>query len=107
MSLNEAPDHRDIILCGFEPLLAPDLPARIKSVLRHGSRVVALVTNGRLFNYDRTVRAMANLGVGHVVVKLFGHDAIGHDAHTGVDGSFEQALSGVRKLRGAGVRVSI
>jgi len=105
--LDEAPERRDVILCGYEPLLDPGLPARVKAVLVRGSRVVALVTNGRLCNYDQVVRKLADLNIEHVVVKLFGCDGAGHDAHTGADGSFDQALGGIRRLRSAGLRVSV
>ena len=48
---------------------------------------------------------MAGRGIDGVQVSLYGPDAVTHDAMTGIEGSFDQALGCMRFLRDLGVRV--
>lgn len=105
--LDRVPGGRDVVIAGWEPLLDRRLWAWMRAVHARGGRVAALVTNGRLCVYDEVVARLAGVGVGLVVVKLFGATDAEHDAHTRVPDSFRQAVDGVRRLRAAGLRVAI
>lgn len=87
---------------GGEPLLRPGFV----DVLRQCSKraLVFLRTNGTLVD-----NAMAGLlkeaGVGTVCVDLLAAQPATHDSLTGVDGSFDLAVAGIRALRAHGVPV--
>lgn len=105
--LDRVPAGRDVVIAGWEPLLDRRLTAWMQAVRARGGRVAAFVTNGRLCVYDEVVARLAKVGVGLVVVKLFGATDAEHDAHTRVPGSFRQSVDGIRRLRAAGLRVAV
>jgi radical SAM protein with 4Fe4S-binding SPASM domain len=59
---------------------------------------LSLLTNGTMFS-DEDIAEIARLHVLMVAVSLYGGSADVHDAVTGVDGSFDSAVSTVRRLR--------
>ncbi len=76
---------------------------------RHARRrgyVVRLKTNGTRMT-EREVAEVADLPVLAVDISLYGPDAGVHDEITGRPGSFDRTLTTVRRLRAAGVRVSL
>jgi radical SAM protein with 4Fe4S-binding SPASM domain len=87
---------------GGEPTLRPDLEELIAAAGRIGLRT-NLITNGtQLAGNDRATRFRA-AGLTSAQVSLEGptHDI--HDNLTGVEGSYEQTLEGLRLLRQAGI----
>jgi molybdenum cofactor biosynthesis enzyme MoaA len=89
---------RRIELSGREPTIRADLPALIESLVTAGAAEVELETNGRRFVYPGYARRLAQAGLDGVSVKLFGITSGAWDAHTRVEGSFAQTLTGLAEL---------
>ncbi|MGF1611378.1 MAG: radical SAM/SPASM domain-containing protein, partial [Kiloniellales bacterium] len=89
---------------GGEPLLRPDIFDVLGSAAQEMQ--VWLRSNATLVDQD-TARALKARSVDSVVVDLFSADAGRHDAMSGVEGSFEAALEGIRNLRSVGMKVIV
>lgn len=94
-----------LVFSGGEPLMRRDLFELLAHAKARGV-TPALATNAT--RVDDTIAArLASLGVARVSVSLDGPDAATHDAFRGLPGSFEDAISGIRALRRAGIDVQI
>lgn len=92
------------VLSGGEPLFRPD----IFDIARHASDAgltVALATNGTLIDANVAQR-IAECGVRRVSISFDGADAATHDIFRG-SGAFDKALTGMARLRAAGVPYQI
>jgi MoaA/NifB/PqqE/SkfB family radical SAM enzyme len=80
---------------GGEPLVRADF----MDILRHtcAKAFVLVRTNATLITED-VARQFKAVGVGTVIVDLWGATAATHDRLTGTAGSFEQALAGARAV---------
>jgi uncharacterized Fe-S cluster-containing radical SAM superfamily protein len=87
---------------GGEPLVRPDF----MDILRHtcAKAFVLVRTNATLITED-VARQFKAVGVGTVIVDLWGATAATHDRLTGTPGSFEQALAGARAVIDQGIIV--
>ncbi len=94
-----------IRLAGGEPTLRRDLP-RVIGAARALGLDVELLTNARIFSYAGAAPAFTNAGLGMARVTLLGPDRAIHDELAG-DGSFDQAIGGIRNLVAAGVTVGV
>ena len=88
---------------GGEPALRPDL-CRLVSCARGLGLRVNLITNGTLIT-AAMARDLADAGLDSAQVSLEGVTATTHDAVTGIPGSFDRTLAGVRHLKGCGIPV--
>lgn len=94
-----------LLITGGEPLLHPDF-GRVYRRARELGMLVTVFTNGTLVGAEH--RALfAELPPSLVEVTLYGATADTYERVTGVPGSFERCLAGVRGLVGAGVRVGL
>lgn len=94
-----------LILLGGEPLLVPDRLERIVEGTRDLFDVPPMLsTNGTLVDAALASR-LAGLDV-DVQVSLDGPDAAAHDPVRG-EGTFDRAVEGVRRLRAAGIEVTL
>ncbi len=88
---------------GGEPALRSDLCELVRYAKETGFRV-NLITNGTLIDRKLAVR-LRESGLDSAQVSLEGVEAGTHDGLTGVEGSFERCLQGIRNLKAAGVEV--
>ncbi len=79
---------------GGEPLLRKDFFGVARHAVESGL-YVSLATNGTLLNKDRS-RLLKEIGLNYVEVSLDGANSKTHDAFRGKNGSFDQALKGLR-----------
>lgn len=93
-----------LLFSGGEPLLRKDLFELISYTRGKGIRAV-ISTNGTRITED-TAKKLGEAGLSYVGVSIDGLKTI-HDKFRGVDGSFEQALRGIRSCRKAGVKVGL
>jgi molybdenum cofactor biosynthesis enzyme MoaA len=98
---------RHVVIRHREATLRRELPAHIRELRERGPRSITLITNGRMLLYAALARSLIEAGVDRLVVKLFGCDAAEHDAHTRDEGSFDQALRGIRVARALGAEVHV
>lgn len=93
-----------LILSGGEPLLRPDI-FEISQRARDKGFYTALSSNGTLI--DRAMaKRIAAIGYDYVGVSLDGIGAT-HDRFRGKDGSFDEALAGLRILGESGVKTGL
>jgi radical SAM protein with 4Fe4S-binding SPASM domain len=86
-----------LVLTGGEPTLHPDI-LDIISYLKLYFDDVALFTNGRAFFYESFCKEVILRGVDNLIVKINGHTRQVHDSLTTIDGSFDQAVKGIKNL---------
>lgn len=93
-----------LLFSGGEPCLRKDLPELAGYAKSRGMRVV-ISTNGTLMTPD-LAEELARVGMSYVGVSLDGGRET-HDRFRGVEGSFDQALEGIRAARSAGIKVGL
>lgn len=91
----------EILVEGGEPLNRPDIVPLMAMWSPHV--MTRLRTNGTLLDAD-TATALRDAGVGSVFVDFMGATPETHDWHTGVSGSFEKSVEGVRNAAAAGLQ---
>jgi MoaA/NifB/PqqE/SkfB family radical SAM enzyme len=82
-----------LVLSGGEPLLRSDLPAVVQAFAQQGL-MVRMQSNGAL-QYPGQAQELASAGLQEVSISLHSLDPAVHDAITGREGSWEQALEGM------------
>jgi MoaA/NifB/PqqE/SkfB family radical SAM enzyme len=96
-----------LILSGGEASIHPDFLELIRYGRQVGYHRVQTITNGRMFAYGRFLRDCLEAGLGEITFSLHSHRAAVHDGLTGVEGSFDQALRGLRRALHRDVIVSV
>lgn len=89
-----------LILSGGEPTIHPDYLSFIKAGRLAGYRWVQTISNGRMFSYGKFARGALAAGLDEATFSIHGHTPALHDRLTGVPGSFDQALGGLKNLLG-------
>ncbi len=89
---------------GGEPTLRSDLERLVEAAVKLGLRV-NLITNAVLLAGGDRARRLRSAGLHSAQVSLEGPRADVHDRLTGVAGSFERTMAGLRSLQDAGVHV--
>jgi len=94
-----------LLITGGEPTLRRDFAA----VYRHAKQLGLLVTvftNGTLIS-DEVIDLFADLPPRQVEISLYGATAETYETITGVRGSFERCMAGIRRLLGAHLDVGL
>lgn len=94
-----------ITITGGEPLLHPGF-REICTLSQKNRYVISVKTNGTLID-DGMVKFFKELKPLDVVVSIYSADKIEHDYITQIPGSFERSMTGIRKLKNAGVKCSV
>ncbi len=94
-----------LILSGGEPLLRQDI-YRLASYASKGGLRVALATNGTLVDENIAGR-IADAGVERISISLDGACPETHDSFRGLEGSFDNAVRGLKILMNKGIPVQI
>jgi cytosylglucuronate decarboxylase len=95
---------RYVRFTGGEPLMHPDIIAMVRAVTGHGLQA-SLITNGHYL--PAKADALAEAGLGHVVVSIDGARPQTHDAIRRTPGLFIRAIAGLRAMRGRGCRCRV
>ncbi|MGE0028861.1 MAG: radical SAM protein [Thermoleophilia bacterium] len=93
-----------LLLSGGEPFMRPDLMEVVQEARGRGL-AVTLSTNGTLIDAARA-RRVADAGVRYVGISIDGSEEE-HDRFRGRPRAYARALSGIRALKEAGVRVGL
>lgn len=102
-----AADPREIVLTGGEPTLRSDIADLVRQARgEDGAIRVVLETNAAVIDAARA-RALAAAGLDTARVQLTAADAADADAISRDPGGFAAALSGIRALAAAGVRIEV
>jgi len=94
-------EHRErgidqLDLDGGEPTLHENLLDAIALAREEGYRQVNVTTNGRRLQDRDFAERLVRSGITSLLISLHGESAKVHDAATGVSGSFEETLDGLR-----------
>jgi len=84
-----------VVFTGGEPTLRDDLPRLIASTQEIGL-VSGLVTNGRRLKDEAYFKSLVDAGLDHVQITLESHDRKIHDKITGVKGSWNETVQGLK-----------
>lgn len=96
-----------LILSGGEATLHPKFLHFIEQGRKLGYTWIQVITNGRMFAYQKFARAAIEAGLNEATLSIHGPDPKINDYLTGIEGSFEQSLAGLRNLQRLGVVVSV
>lgn len=87
--------HDELTFVGGEPTLHPGLAAFIAAARAEGFSRVGIQTHARRLTDRPYLQTLVDAGLTDVHVSLHGSEAAVHDYHTGIEGSFTEAMSGV------------
>ena len=93
-----------MLFSGGEPLMRPDIFELIEHAASKGMRAV-VSTNGTLISEDIAAR-LKDAGLSYVGISMDGLQET-NDLFRGVEGAFEQALTGLRNCLSCGVKVGL
>jgi SynChlorMet cassette radical SAM/SPASM protein ScmE len=94
-----------VVLSGGEPLLRPDILELIESIVKNRMRF-DILTNGTKVTEDLARAIASTKRCNYVQVSIDGATADVHDSYRG-KGVFHKAVSAIRTLKEAGVRVTV
>ncbi|WP_225434189.1 radical SAM/SPASM domain-containing protein [Peribacillus tepidiphilus] len=92
-----------LILTGGEPLYRPDF-FEIAHYANDRGITLAMASNGTLIT-EEIARKIKDSGIKRVAISFDGPDSSIHDQFRGLEGSFEQALSGARHVKNQGLEL--
>jgi MoaA/NifB/PqqE/SkfB family radical SAM enzyme len=86
-----------VVLSGGEATIHPEFLKIVKFAKKIGYSHVQVITNGRMFFYGDFLYSAVRAGVNEITFSLHGHNAKLHDYQTQINGSFDQAVSALKK----------
>jgi hypothetical protein len=96
-----------VTIVGGEPTLDPRLVERVAAARGMGFTRVGVQTNGRRLAEPGLAAELARAGLTDVHLSIHGADSAVHDYHTGVPGSFAEALGALTAARSNGLTVVV
>ncbi len=91
-----------VVFAGGEVTLRSELPQWVEAAKAAGAGTVIVQTNGRMLSYRKLAKRLVRAGIDVFAVALHGHTAELHEWLTRVEGSFEQAIVGIRNVQSCG-----
>ncbi len=85
-----------LILSGGEPTINPNLIKAIAYGKKIGFDRVQIITNGRMFSYLGFIKKAKAAGLDEITFSIHGHNQKLHDKLTGIPGSFDQVMRGLK-----------
>jgi len=95
----------NLLITGGEPLLRADFPTIYRRA-KHNGLLVTVFTNGTLISQD-IVALFAELPPRQVEISLYGATAETYERITGVPGSYQRCLDGIRQLLDARIHLGL
>lgn len=102
---HQAKGYQGVNIHGGEATIRKDFLQLLEKIREYGYPRVILQTNARRLADLDFARQTVDRGVDLFVVSIHGHDSQTHDRITGVSGSLEQAVQGIRNVKSLGARV--
>lgn len=101
-----APRYRRVTFTGGEVTMEKKLIDYVEYARKHGHfEHIRVQTNGRLMAKPAYAKKLVDAGIDEFFVSLHGHDAALQDWISQRDGSFDEAVEGIRNLKALGVVV--
>ena len=95
------------ILSGGEPTIHPQIIQIIKEAKEMGYRHVQLISNGRMFSYEKFVKEVKEAGLDEVTFSLHSHLKEPFEKITQIEGSYLQSMRGLLNVKKYQLIVSI
>jgi MoaA/NifB/PqqE/SkfB family radical SAM enzyme len=95
-AVSERPE--EINFTGGEPTIRGDILKLISYTKSKGIDRIRVTTNGRMFSYPEFTEKMVESGLTGAIFSVHCPDAKLHDSLSGVKGSFEQTIKGLKNL---------
>ncbi len=90
---------KELSFLGGEPTLRKDIFELTRFAVKQGFTHVKITTNGRMLSYPQYTAELVKAGITKVLFSLHGPNAEIHDKLTRANGSFEQLMKGVKKVK--------
>lgn len=105
LRMNADKGHEWVNIHGGEPTIVPELFNILEKIKELGYPHISIQTNGRAFHDLEFAKETVNRGVDLFVISLHGQDAAMHDYFTQVEGSFDEAVAGIKNIKRLGKKV--
>jgi MoaA/NifB/PqqE/SkfB family radical SAM enzyme len=99
--------YNQLVLNGGEPTLHPEFLEIIRLAKNLGYTKVQNTTNGRMYSYNGFLKKAIAAGLDEIEFSVHGHNSKIHDSITRSQGSFEQAIAGIRNALKEDVTVGV
>ncbi len=96
--MEQSKGAREVMFTSGEPLLNQHFIQYVRWARELGYETIGVITNGRLFTYERVARRALAAGLNHIVVSVHGADERSHDRLTRSVSSYAQTIVGLRTL---------
>lgn len=96
-----------LILSGGEPTINKNIASIAKFAKELGYEKIQVISNGRMFAYNKFAKDLTEAGVDEVTFSIHSHLPEVHDYLTGVKGSFEQSIKGLKNVLSLNKIVSV
>jgi MoaA/NifB/PqqE/SkfB family radical SAM enzyme len=96
-----------LILSGGEPTIHPRFLDFVKMGRAMGYSWIQVITNGRMFRYEKFADTAVQNGLCEATVSAHGHTSELHDLLVGHKGAFREVVAGIVNLLSLGVVVSV
>jgi MoaA/NifB/PqqE/SkfB family radical SAM enzyme len=87
-----------IVIVGGEPTVREDFIDIVSYAKRAGLERITIQTNARLLSNKDYADTLLEAGASDFIVKLWGHTKEIHDRISGVEGSFEETIKGIKNI---------
>jgi len=97
----------EINFTGGEPTIRRDILKVVSYAKSKGMKKIRVTTNGRMFSYDNFTKDIVDAGLTGAIFSVHCPDAKLHDRLSGVKGSFEQTMKGLKNLHSYGKTIDV
>jgi MoaA/NifB/PqqE/SkfB family radical SAM enzyme len=95
----------EIEFTGGEPTIKAHLAECIIEAKAMGFANISIISNGLRLAKQEYCQRLVDAGLNDALLSIHGADALMHDSHTGIAGSFNAILNAAENLRSTGVRL--
>jgi MoaA/NifB/PqqE/SkfB family radical SAM enzyme len=88
----------EVVISGGEPTVRQDIPAIANAARRLGYQSIVLQTNARRLSNMNFSSQLIKAGITRFLVSVHGATSVQHDNQTRIQGSFDQAITGIRNI---------
>ena len=99
--------YANLSLSGGEASIRPDILDIIRFAESLGFEKMTLKTNGRRLADKGFAKALSKIKNFEIIFSLNGHTVMIHEAITGVKGSFEETVQGIKNVRALGIPAKV
>jgi len=88
----------EVMIGGGEPLNFRNIKKLLANLKKNGYKKICIQTNGRKLSNVNLLKELIGFGVSGFWIPLYGSKSLIHDNITGIEGSFQETIKGIRNL---------